>query len=144
MRTRGSSHGGVYGHARFGRRAIWLRANRSGALGTPFPLRLARWNKTSLEQDLYGNGLTDPTSYDEIYERELLVELVERRIESDHRDEIRQVFTMLRQGYTWEEIALRLHDPKPEALKKRFWRWIKQNFPKNRDKSSPIRRRHMP
>jgi hypothetical protein len=83
----------------------------------------------SLEQDLYGNGLTDQTRYDEVYERELLVELVERRIERDHRDEIREVFKMLRQGYTWDEIASRLGDPKPEALKKRFWRWIKRNFP---------------
>lgn len=66
----------------------------------------------SLEHDVYGNGLPDPTNYDEVYERELLVELVERRIESDHRDEIRQVFKMWRQGYTWEEISTELHDPK--------------------------------
>jgi hypothetical protein len=83
----------------------------------------------SLEQDLYGNGLPDPTPYGEIYERKLLVELIELRIEEDQRDEIRQAFKMLRQGYTWEEIATRLHDPKPEALKKRFWRWIRINFP---------------
>jgi hypothetical protein len=83
----------------------------------------------SLEQDLYGNGLTDPISYDQIYERDLLVELIERRIEKDHREEIREVFKMLRQGYTWEEIATRLNDPKPEVLKKRFWRWIRRNFP---------------
>ena len=98
----------------------------------------------SLEQDLYGNGLTDPTHYDEVYERELLVELVERRIEEDHREEIRQVFKMLRQGYTWEEIAACINDPKPEALKKRFWRWIKQNFPQ-KSRNKPLHRgRHMP
>ena len=78
---------------------------------------------------IYGNGLADPTAYEEIYERKLLVDLVERRIEEDQRGEIRQVFKMLRQGYTWDEIATQIHDPKPEALKKRFWRWIKQNFP---------------
>ena len=84
----------------------------------------------SLEHDVYGNGMPDPTPYDKVYERKLLVELVERRIDEDQRDEIRQVFKMLRQGYTWEEIATRLQDPKPEALKKRFWRWVKQRFPK--------------
>jgi hypothetical protein len=42
---------------------------------------------------------------------------------------------MWRQGYTWEEIATRLHDPKPEALKKRFWRWIRQNFPQKSAKA---------
>ena len=98
----------------------------------------------SLEQDLYGNGLTDPTSYDEVYERQLLVQLVERRIEEDHRDEIRQVFKMLRQGYTWDEIATQLHDPRPEALKKRFWRWIKQNFPQQTGKTPLHPRRPMP
>ena len=98
----------------------------------------------SLEQDLYGNGLPDPTNYDEVYERELLVELVERRIERDHRDQIRKVFTMWRQGYTWEEIATELHDPKPEAVKKRFWRWIKQNFPQ-KPRQKPLHPgRHMP
>jgi hypothetical protein len=36
---------------------------------------------------------------------------------------------MLRQGHTWEEIAIRLHEARPIALKKRFWRWIRCNFP---------------
>jgi hypothetical protein len=98
----------------------------------------------SLEHDLYGNGLPDPTNYDEVYERELLVELVERRIESDHRDEIRRVFKMWRQGYTWEEIAVELHDPKPEAVKKRFWRWIRQNFPQKPPQKPLHPGRHMP
>jgi hypothetical protein len=98
----------------------------------------------SLEHDLYGNGLPDPTNYDEVYERELLVELVERRIESDHRGEIRRVFKMWRQGYTWEEIAAELHDPKPEAVKKRFWRWIRQNFPQKPPQKPLHPGRHMP
>src|SRR6516225_800058 len=86
----------------------------------------------SLEQDLYGNGLPDPTRYEEVYERELLIELVERRIEEDHREDIGEMFRMLRQGFGWDEIATRLQDPKPEALKKRFWRWIRHNFQKRR------------
>lgn len=135
---------GVFPWRRVWARAIWEARDMAAGdsqwrIRHTVPLALS-----SLEQDLYGNGLTDPTSYDKIYERELLVELVERRIKSDHREEIRQVFTMLRQGHTWEEIALRLQDPKPEALKKRFWRWIKQNFPPSGEKSPRIRRRHMP
>src|SRR5260370_44669 len=86
----------------------------------------------------------DLTRYDEVYERELLVELVERRIEKDHREEIREVFKMLRQGYTWDEIATRLHDPKPEAVKKRFWRWIKRNFPKTPQQKPLHPGGHMP
>ena len=86
----------------------------------------------SLERDLYGNGLPDPTRYEEVYERELLIELVERRIEEDHREDIGEMFRMLRQGFGWDEIAKRLEDPKPEALKKRFWRWIRRNFQNRR------------
>ena len=36
---------------------------------------------------------------------------------------------MLRQGYSWDEIGKRLGDRKPEVIKKRFWRWIRHNFP---------------
>jgi hypothetical protein len=80
----------------------------------------------ALDLGIYGSDMTEP---EEIYARGLLIELIERRIEEDQRADIREIFAMLRQGYTWDEIATQIHDPKPEALKKRFWRWIKQNFP---------------
>src|ERR1039458_10118233 len=38
----------------------------------------------SLEGDLYGNSLADPKRYDEIYQKRLLLDLIERRIEEDH------------------------------------------------------------
>lgn len=78
----------------------------------------------SLEGDLHR-----PQACEEVYRRQLLLDLVERRIEEAQRWELKEVFKMLRQGYSWDELALRLGDPKPEALKKRFWRWIKRNFP---------------
>jgi hypothetical protein len=81
----------------------------------------------SLEGDLNG-----PKRCDEIYRQQLLIDLVERRIEQDQRPDIRVAFMMLRQGYTWEEVAKRLGDQRPEALKKRFWRWMKRNFPQQR------------
>ena len=84
---------------------------------------------TSLDQDCFGTSMTDPNRYEEIYERDLLVAMIERRIERDHREEIREVFKMLRLGYTWDEIATRLHVPNPVTLKKRFWRSMRRNFP---------------
>ena len=66
---------------------------------------------------------------EQIYQQHLLLDLVERRIEQDQHGEIGKVFQMLRQGYTWEEVAQQLGEQKPEALKKRFWRWMKRNFP---------------
>jgi hypothetical protein len=99
----------------------------------------------TLEGDLSGICPTHPKRYDEIYHAKLLLDLIERRMEEDHRHGIREVFKMLRQGYTWEEVAERLGSERPEALKKRFWRWIKRNFPQNsQHKSVPSRRPPVP
>ncbi len=81
----------------------------------------------SLDGDLHGEKRSE-----DIYHQQLLLDLVERRIEQDRREEIREIFKMLRQGYTWEEVAQRLGEQKPEALKKRFWRWMKRNFPQRK------------
>ena len=44
-----------------------------------------------------------------------------------------------------EEVAQRRGTQKPEALKKRFWRWMKRNFPqKSRQKPLHTGRRRMP
>src|SRR5580658_3527725 len=64
----------------------------------------------SLDEDCFGTSMTDPNRHEEIYERDLLIALIERRIERDHRAEIREVFKMLRLGYTWDEIATRLNN----------------------------------
>jgi DNA-directed RNA polymerase specialized sigma24 family protein len=82
----------------------------------------------SLDEDCFGTSMTDPNRHEEIYERDLLIALIERRIERDHRAEIREVFKMLRLGYTWDEIATQLNNANPETLKKRFWRWMRRNF----------------
>ena len=107
MRTPASGRGDACWCVPLGKRAIWRPAFPSAHPHT-VPLALG-----SLEHDLYGNGLPDPVNYGEVYERELLVELVERRIESDCREEIRRVFKMWRQGYTWEEIAAELMTRSP-------------------------------
>lgn len=113
----------------------------------------SRWHIThtvslaldSLAGDFCGKCTADPTRYDEIYHNRLLLDRVERRIEEDGRHEIRAVFQMLREGYSWEEVAERLGSEKPEALKKRFWRWMKCNFPRaSKPKTLRSNRRHMP
>ena len=98
----------------------------------------------SLEQDLYENSIADENNYEKVYERDLLVNLVERRIARDQREDFREAFKMLRQGYTWDEIATQLSDSNPEALKRRFWRWIKRTFPRPRRRKSLHSRKHVP
>ena len=119
-----SGRGAAYWCVLCGKRATLLLATRPGESTIRVPLAM-----DSLERDLYNNGIADPNRYEDIYQHQLLLDLVERRIVDDHRPEIREVFKMLRQGYNWDEIGSRLGNANPEALKKRFWRWMHSNFP---------------
>jgi len=110
-------------------RAIWEARDMAAGESRRLILQTIPLALGSLERDLHGNALTDPRHCDDVGARKLLVELVERRIENDHREDFREAFKMLRQGYTWDEIAIRLHEPQPITLKKRFWRWIRDNVP---------------
>jgi hypothetical protein len=125
-------------------RAIW-EARHMKVGGSPWrmkhtvPLALG-----SPEEDLDENGITDTKSYEESYERDLLVNLVERRIARGQHEDFREVFKMLRQGYTWDEVAARLAESNPEALKRRFWRWVKRTFPRKRRRKPSRSRGDMP
>ena len=81
----------------------------------------------SFDRDVHGSKPNE-----KIYEQHLLLDLVERRIAQDRHKEIAEIFTMLRQGYAWAEVAERLGKQEPEAVKKRFWRWMKRNFPQRK------------
>jgi hypothetical protein len=94
-----------------------------------------------LDLGIYGSDMTEP---EEIYARGLLIELIEHRIEEDQRADIGEIFAMLRQGYTWDEVGERLGNEKSVTLKKRFWRWIKRNFRQEDCDLSLPPRKHMP
>jgi hypothetical protein len=87
------------------------------------PLKLS-----SLERRLYRKRAAGAKKWEETYERDLLVDLVERQIRRENREDFREAFKMLREGYGWDEIAERVHDSNAEALKRRFWRWINRTF----------------
>jgi hypothetical protein len=126
---RHGENAGVWPWRRVLVRAVW-EARDLAAGNSPWRINhTVPLSMDSLERDLYNNGIADPNRYDEIYQQQLLLDLVERRIAEDHRPEIREVFKMLRQGYNWDEIGSRLGNINPEALKKRFWRWMHRNFP---------------
>lgn len=125
---RHGENAGVWPWRRVLVRAVWeardlAAGNSPWRINHTVPLAM-----DSLERDLYNNGIADPNRYEDIYQHQLLLDLVERRIVDDHRPEIREVFKMLRQGYNWDEIGNRLGNVNPEALKKRFWRWMHRNF----------------
>jgi hypothetical protein len=126
---RHGENAGIWPSRRVLVRAMW-EARDLAAGNSPWRIKhTVSLAMDSLERDLYNNGIADPKRYEEIYHQQLLLDLVERRIAQEHRQEIREVFKMLRQGYSWDEIGQRLGDRKPEAIKKRFWRWMRHNFP---------------
>ena len=126
---RHGENAGIWPSRRVLVRAMW-EARDLAAGNSPWRIKhTVSLAMDSLERDLYNNGIADPKRYEEIYHQQLLLDLVERRIAQDHRQEIREVFKMLRQGYSWDEIGQRLGDRKPETVKKRFWRWMRHNFP---------------
>jgi hypothetical protein len=83
----------------------------------------------SLDRYLYHKGMADGQTFEETFRRDELLNLVEQRLEMENREEFRQALRMLREGYYWDEIAKRLQAPSPEALRRRFWRWISSAFP---------------
>ena len=113
------------------KRAMWVARDLAAGANWWQIERTVSLALDSLEGDLNG-----PNGCEEMYQQQLLLDLVERRIEQDQRPEIRDAFKMLRQGYTWDEVAERLGDTNPEALKRRFWRWMKRNLSRKRNKSA--------
>ena len=113
-------------------RAGW-EARHMAAGGSPWrrlhtvPLALG-----SLDRRLYRKRRGNGKKWEESLQRDLLIELVERRLERERREDFQEAFKMLREGYGWDEIAARVHDPNPEALKRRFWRWINRTFRRGR------------
>jgi hypothetical protein len=122
-------------------RAIW-EARELAAGGSRWrkqhTVQLELW---ALDLGVYGSDMTEP---EEIYKNALLLELVERRIQEERRNDIRRIFAMLREGYTWDEMADRIGYTKSDTLKKRFWRWIKRNFPQKPGSPCMPPRKHMP
>lgn len=113
-------------------RADW-EARHMAAGGSPWrrrhivPLALG-----SLDRRLYRMRRGNGKRWEDTLQRGLLIELVEERLKNESREEFREAFKMLREGYGWDEIAARVDDPNPEALKRRFWRWIDRTFRQGR------------
>lgn len=84
----------------------------------------------SFQGDVQEDSVRDPTDYGKFYEQSLMIAVIERRIDEQQRDDLRQYLKMLRAGFTWEEIGDELGYETSETPRKRFKRWIKKNFPK--------------
>src|ERR1700683_1765132 len=85
---RHGENAGIWPSRRVLVRAMW-EARDLSAGNSPWRIKhTVSLAMDSLERDLYNNGIADPRHYEEIYQQQLLLDLVERRIDQDHRQEI--------------------------------------------------------
>jgi hypothetical protein len=84
-------------------------------------------NRRALEISLENleGALIDPTDYADTYHREMLLDSVERNLESRGMIEMTEIFCLVRLGHTWKEIADHFGEASEEVLKRRFYRWLK-------------------
>jgi hypothetical protein len=71
--------------------------------------------------------LPDPSKYPELFERQIMLDSVERRLELEGPTQIRTMFQLMRRGYTWQEVAERVGVATREIAKRRFYRWIRKS-----------------
>lgn len=80
----------------------------------------------ALDQNVRDLTLADPTEYDELFEKQIMLNSVEDRLKGEGRDEMRLVYQLIRRGYSWKEVAQEIGDANPERVKRGFNRWVEK------------------
>jgi len=80
----------------------------------------------ALDDKIRDKALVDPTNYAELFERQIVLDRFEDRLQIEGRTEIRAVYQLVRHGYTWQEVADHVGAADLECVKRRFYRWIKK------------------
>jgi hypothetical protein len=83
-------------------------------------------NRRAREVSIDGmeNAVIDPTDYTEQYQRDLLLDAVERKLAEDGRIDMTEVWGLVRLGHTWPEIAEHFGFASEDVLKRRFYRML--------------------
>jgi hypothetical protein len=104
------------------REAVWV------ALDLQAGGSRAERNRRSREVSIEGRGMEDaiidPTDYTEQFERDLLLDAVERKLAEVGRVDMKEVWGLVRLGHTWPEIAEHFGFASDEVLKRRFYRMM--------------------
>src|SRR5215831_2945385 len=80
----------------------------------------------ALDDQIRDKTLVDPTNYADVFERQIILGCLEDRLQIEGCSEIRTVYQLVRDGYTWQEVAEHVGATDFERVKRRFNRWIKK------------------
>jgi hypothetical protein len=108
------------------KKAIWMAEE----------LKVGDWRKRkypnlylgldALDEKIRDQMLVDPSTYVGLLEQQIMLDLVEARLQREGRGEMQLVFKLLRRGYSWQEIAEHIGETEREPVKRRFYRWAKR------------------
>lgn len=112
-------------------RRVLKKANRLGV-----ELNVGDWRKRkypklyvaldALDTKVRDQTLADPVQCPAVFERQIMLDSVEDRLEHEGRTEMRLIFQLVRRGYGWQDIAGKVGDPNPDNVKRRFYRWVRK------------------
>jgi hypothetical protein len=101
-----------------------------------YELKIGDWRKMkypnlymaieTLDDKIRDQTLVDPRTYAAEFERQVLLDMIEDRLNREGRAGILAVYQLIRRGYSWQEVADRLDFPSADVVKRRFYRWIKK------------------
>jgi hypothetical protein len=80
----------------------------------------------ALDERIQERMLADPREYAEQFERQIMLNSIEDRLQREGRMLIRTIFQLLRRGYNWDEVSERVGLPSAEVAKRRFYRWMRK------------------
>jgi hypothetical protein len=74
----------------------------------------------ALDEKIRDHMLADPTKYPLLFEQQIMLNQVEDRLHEEGRVQIQLIYQMLRRGFKWPDVAVRLGEADPERVKRRF------------------------
>ena len=78
-----------------------------------------------LDHLLRSRVLTDPSQYENVYQRELYFKSLGEQLTNAGQEEVSYMLNFVRDGCTWAEIGERLGKD-PDAARMKFGRWMKR------------------
>jgi hypothetical protein len=79
----------------------------------------------TLDEKVREGVLADPRQRPEVFERQILLDCFDERLGRECGAQMQRVYRLLRQGHSWQSIAVQVGG-NPDNLKHRFHRWAKK------------------
>jgi hypothetical protein len=112
-------------------RRVLKKANRLGG-----ELNVGDWRKRkhpklyvaldAMDAKVRDRVLADPSQCPAVFERQILLDSMDDSLGLQTQTEMQLIFQLFRRGYGWRDIAVKIGDPNPDAVKHRFHRWARK------------------